>query len=113
MNIVDLLVTIIVVTILVTIVLAVMTYVAYKLRLARRPAVSDEAPRSRYFEVHEAPEVPDWDIEAEQGAREGGSPSSMSTPSEVSAEAPAEAPADTLAARLGKVAEVDSLDRVS
>lgn len=37
MSIIDLLVTIVVVTILVTIVLAVATYVAYKLRLAREP----------------------------------------------------------------------------
>jgi hypothetical protein len=100
MNIVDLLVTIIVVTILVTIVLAVMTYVAYKLRLARRPAVSDEAPRSRYFDLHEAPEaleVPDWDMEAGQEQEEVASPSSR----DATSEAPVEEP------------EVDTLDRVS
>ena len=38
MNVIDLLITIIVVTILVTIALGVMTYIAYKLRLSRRPA---------------------------------------------------------------------------
>jgi len=50
MNVVDLLITIVVVTILVTIVLALTTYVAYKLRLARQPAeeVEDEE-ELRYF----------------------------------------------------------------
>lgn len=56
MNIVDILVTIIVVTILVTIVLAVITYIAYKLRLARRPASADDPEASRYFDVHRPPE---------------------------------------------------------
>ncbi len=55
MNVVDILVTIIVVTILVTIVLAIVTYIAYKLRLARRPAPTDEVDGPRYFEVHTPP----------------------------------------------------------
>lgn len=56
MNVVDVLVTIIVVTILVTIVLGVVTYIAYKLRLARRPspAVGEEAS-PRYFDLHAPP----------------------------------------------------------
>lgn len=53
MNILDILITIIVVTILVTIVLGVVTYVAYKLRLARRPGVRDEPGGTWYFERHE------------------------------------------------------------
>lgn len=54
MNILDILITIIVVTILVTIVLGVITYVAYKLRLARRPSVSqDDGDGTWYFERHE------------------------------------------------------------
>ena len=56
MSIVDLLVMIIVVTILVTVSLGVVTYLAYKLRRARRPA--DESPsdsESWYFLRHEAP----------------------------------------------------------
>lgn len=53
MNVVDLLVTIVVVTILVTIVLAVVTYVAYKLRMARRPAEETGPARLRYFVHHE------------------------------------------------------------
>ena len=53
MNILDILITIIVVTILVTIVLGVVTYIAYKLRLARRPeAPRDEADGAWYFERH-------------------------------------------------------------
>lgn len=56
MSIVDILVTIIVVTILVTIVLAVVTYIAYKLRLARRPVSNGEPGASRYFDVHRPPE---------------------------------------------------------
>jgi hypothetical protein len=56
MSIVDILVTIIVVTILVTIVLGVGTYLAYKLRLARRPANGAAGPlQSRYFNLHEPP----------------------------------------------------------
>jgi hypothetical protein len=56
MNVVDLLVTIIVVTILVTIALGVVTYIAYKLRLARRPVAEDEeASVPRYFQAHEPP----------------------------------------------------------
>ena len=53
MNILDILITIIVVTILVTIVLGVVTYVAYKLRLARRPAARDDEGGTWYFERHE------------------------------------------------------------
>jgi hypothetical protein len=50
MSVIDLLVTIVVVTILMTIVLAVVTYVAYKLRLARRPSTLDRAEDGlRYF----------------------------------------------------------------
>lgn len=53
MNILDILITIIVVTILVTIVLGVITYVAYKLRLARRPSTQqDETDGAWYFERH-------------------------------------------------------------
>jgi hypothetical protein len=56
MNVVDLLVTIIVVTILVTIALGVVTYIAYKLRLARRPvAENEDASAPRYFQAHEPP----------------------------------------------------------
>lgn len=58
MNILDILITIIVVTILVTIVLGVITYVAYKLRLARRPSTpADESDGAWYFERHEPPSV--------------------------------------------------------
>ncbi len=58
MSIVDILVTIIVVTILVTITLGVVTYLAYKLRLARRPRGGGEngGPEPRYFRVHEPPQ---------------------------------------------------------
>ena len=56
MNILDILITIIVVTILVTIVLGVITYVAYKLRLARRPTSPvDASDGTWYFERHEPP----------------------------------------------------------
>jgi heme/copper-type cytochrome/quinol oxidase subunit 2 len=56
MTVIDLLILIIVVTILVTIALGVMTYIAYKLRLARRPTPQDEEPaETRYFVVHEPP----------------------------------------------------------
>ena len=56
MSVVDLLVTIIVVTILVTIALGVVTYIAYKLRLARKPAEeSGGEPATRYFQLHEPP----------------------------------------------------------
>ena len=56
MSIVDVLVTIIVVTILVTIVLGVVTYVAYKLRLARRPSGGAQAVNEpRYFRLHVPP----------------------------------------------------------
>jgi len=54
MSIVDLLVMIIVVTILVTIALGVVTYIAYKLRRARRPAPEPNgAPDSWYFVRHD------------------------------------------------------------
>ncbi len=53
MSIVDLLVMIIVVTILVTIALGVVTYIAYKLRRARRPAPEPGGtPESWYFVRH-------------------------------------------------------------
>ena len=53
MNILDILITIIVVTILVTIVLGVITYIAYKLRLARRPTTPrDDEDGAWYFERH-------------------------------------------------------------
>lgn len=56
MNILDILITIIVVTILVTIVLGVITYVAYKLRLARRPRTpTDDEDGTWYFVRHEPP----------------------------------------------------------
>ena len=56
MTVIDVLITIIVVTILVTIGLGVATYVAYKLRLARQPAPSDEEESAgRYFVLHEPP----------------------------------------------------------
>ena len=58
MNILDILITIIVVTILVTIVLGVITYIAYKLRLARRPtAPRDDEDGAWYFERHIPPET--------------------------------------------------------
>lgn len=56
MNVVDLLVTIIVVTILVTIALGVVTYIAYKLRLARRPVAEDEDASAPHF--FQAPDPP-------------------------------------------------------
>ena len=56
MSVIDLLITIIVVTILVTIALGVATYVAYKLRLARQPGMTEEVePGGRYFVLHEPP----------------------------------------------------------
>jgi hypothetical protein len=56
MNVIDLLITIIVVTILVTIALGVMTYIAYKLRLSRRPTAQDQGGAGpRFFIVHEPP----------------------------------------------------------
>jgi len=60
MNVVDLLITIVVVTIIVTIVLAVATYVAYKLRLAREPALREENPQGlRYFVRNDPPPPPE------------------------------------------------------
>ena len=55
MSVIDLLITIIVVTILVTIVLGVVTYVAYKLRLASRPVPAPESGGGRYFVLHAPP----------------------------------------------------------
>ena len=55
MNVIDLLILIIVVTILVTIALGVMTYIAYKLRMARKPATSDNDTAARYFVLHKPP----------------------------------------------------------
>ncbi len=56
MSIVDLLVMIIVVTILVTVSLGVVTYLAYKLRRARRPQEEASADSgSWYFMRHEPP----------------------------------------------------------
>ncbi|MFQ5890261.1 MAG: hypothetical protein ACE5JR_09430 [Gemmatimonadota bacterium] len=56
MNVVDLLITIIVVTILVTIVLGVMTYIAYKLRLARRPSGASGADSTAGYFIRHLPE---------------------------------------------------------
>lgn len=70
MNILDILITIIVVTILVTIVLGVITYVAYKLRLARRPsALEGEEDGTWYFERHEPAAVPEREAQAERNPR--------------------------------------------
>lgn len=70
MNVVDVLVTIIVVTILVTIVLGVVTYIAYKLRVARRPspAAGEEDASPRYFDLH----VPSGGEGAGEGSGAGG-----------------------------------------
>ena len=61
MTVIDIIITIIVVTILVTIALGVATYIAYKLRLARRPEeMVEEETGGRYFVLHEPPsELPD------------------------------------------------------
>ena len=57
MNIIDLMVTIVVVTILVTLVLAVVTYIAYKLRLGREPSELDDLTDGlRYFVKYAPPE---------------------------------------------------------
>lgn len=59
MNVIDLMVTIVVVTILVTLILAVVTYIAYKLRLAREPSDQDQLRDGlRYFVKHEPPARP-------------------------------------------------------
>ncbi len=56
MSVIDLLITIIIVTILVTIALGVMTYIAYKLRLARRPDQQvGDASEVQYFIAHDPP----------------------------------------------------------
>jgi hypothetical protein len=50
MDVIDLLITIVVVTLLVTIILAIVTYVAYKLRLSREPNALERAEDGlRYF----------------------------------------------------------------
>jgi hypothetical protein len=59
MDVVDLLVTIVVVTILVTIVLALVTYVAYKLRLSREPASREDDPGALRYFVPYPPPTPD------------------------------------------------------
>lgn len=58
MNVVDLLITIVVVTILVTIVLAVATYIAYKLRMAREPVEQPTPGATLYFVRHDPPADP-------------------------------------------------------
>ncbi len=55
MSIIDLLIMIIVVTILVTIALGVVTYIAYKLRRARRPAEDEEAVTASWYFVRHRP----------------------------------------------------------
>lgn len=67
MSLVDLVVGIVVVTILVTVVVGVGTYVAYKLRLARRPGPGWDEEESRYFVLYRPGEVP-----GERGAGTGG-----------------------------------------
>lgn len=57
MNIVDLLIMIIVVTILVTIALGVVTYLAYKLRRARRPVPEEDPGDGSWFFVRYEPEA--------------------------------------------------------
>ncbi|MGI9039224.1 MAG: hypothetical protein ACR2GQ_10205 [Gemmatimonadota bacterium] len=72
MNILDILITIIVVTILVTIVLGVITYIAYKLRLARRPSVSqDNGDGTWYFERHEPGAYPHPEVSAASSTEPG------------------------------------------
>lgn len=62
MNVVDILVAIVVVTILVTIILAMVTYVAYKLRLSREPAPREDDPGGlRYFVRYDPPTAPTED----------------------------------------------------
>ena len=59
MNIIDLMVTIVVVTILVTLVLAVVTYIAYKLRLGREPSDIDSGrDGSRFFVEYQPTDTP-------------------------------------------------------
>ena len=56
MNVVEILIAIIVVTIFVTVILAVVTYVAYKLRLSREPQRLDDDPTGlRYFVRYDPP----------------------------------------------------------
>lgn len=72
MNVVDLLVTIIVVTILVTIALGVVTYIAYKLRLARRPVAEDEeASAPHFFQAHDPPVEEDDPSRPSRGEADG------------------------------------------
>lgn len=73
MDVVDLLITIIVVTILVTIGLGIVTYVAYKLRLARRPRSEENGdPGPRYFHRYEPPEATAPREAVASGAGDGG-----------------------------------------
>lgn len=75
MNVVDILVAIVVVTILVTIILSIVTYVAYKLRLSREPAMREEDPTGlRYFVRYDPPGVED---EAGDGASASGETSAL------------------------------------
>lgn len=53
MSLVDLVVGIVVVTILVTVMVGVVTYVAYKLRMAREPASPWDEEETRYFVRYE------------------------------------------------------------
>ncbi len=55
MDVIDLFIMIVVVTILVTICLAVVTYVAYKLRLAREPSALDRSRDGLRYFVRYAP----------------------------------------------------------
>ncbi len=72
MDVIDLLITIVIVTILVTLILAVVTYVAYKLGLAREPSEFDRRDEDfRYF-VRYTPVSPGDDMdELPQAGAEG------------------------------------------
>lgn len=92
MSVVDVLVTIIVVTILVTIVLGVVTYIAYKLRLARRPiGVRGEEATPRYFVYHAPPadaaERVNGGVAAAGGGAAGGSEAGARRPASAGAAA--------------------------
>jgi hypothetical protein len=68
MNVIDLMVTIVVVTILVTLILAVVTYIAYKLRLAREPSDADKLRDGlRYFVEYDPPVDADAEGMHEEG----------------------------------------------
>lgn len=76
MSLIDLIVAIVVVTILVTVVVGLITYVAYKLRLARQPGSSEGGDDgTRYFFLHEPPADEDEDYgDADvSGSASGGS----------------------------------------